>query len=825
MQQRSQWFIYRLFDRDAETGKYHKSPIDPRTRMKPAKGSGGLTMCTDWHTVSQVGAELQAAASPGERYLPGYWFTADDPFWFLDIDGCLIDNAWSPLALELLAQFPNALRQTSSSGRGLQVIGSGTVPPHSCKNAALGLEFYTADRGVALALTHVSGDVTADCTAAVAALVAKYFQRKAAANDAAWTDAPVWFTWYPNLEAGVTDYMRGVSHFTRMMNGDDQRPDESQVDWDLFCELLRLAGGNCQAVLEFARDDDRLDTLRARRRHKWVDRNDYLPRTILKAFADIAADPPRDPRELIGPVVLPVGASLTPVTPTPPAMMPAQQAEPWPEPVDVFRELAAPVFDGTELPDELAEYSRLLAQHNGFDPGIGLHAALAVASMAIRDEMHLCVDSVTEWFEEARLWALIIAPPGAGKTPAQEPLIKPIEAIDTREYAEWRTAYDAWEATAKDERGPPPAQPRVLIADSTIARLSDVLVDNPRGVGLVVDEFSSWFGSLDIQAGGSAGGHDRGKALMLFEGGPHFIERVTRKTIRVPNWSAGILSGSTPAQMRIYQKHLPDDGLIQRFLTYLARDKIEGVAVDPQRMTAARVRYKQTIDRLWDLCPHAGMIQMSPEAREFFTLWSSSVDRHKIAYRDLLPPLAGHVAKYGTLALRIALVLHCVKVVNAPPTSGNLHNAACRLLDLETMQQATRFIERSSVHAKAMYLGLSSDSGPVGVARQVARYILVHKAPENALARRDILRHVRAYEGANEGVQAAAMRFLEDMGWVCPTDSGQRRATGPTRFEVNPRIATVFAVQAAKETERRELARQLIGRAATERRERKVQEP
>ncbi len=492
----------------------------------------------------------------------------------------------------------------------------------------------------------------------------------------------------------------------------------------------------------------------------------------------------------------------------------------WPEPLDVFKELSAPAFSGYELPPALAEYPLLISQETGFDPGIGLNAALSVASMAINDCVKVCANSATKWTESARLWVLVIAPPGTGKTPAQAPLIEPLWAIHKKLYDEWLAAMDAWNAIPKKTRPRnPPVALRVLLTDTTIAKLSDVLVANPRGIGLVVDEFSSWLGALDMQAGAGAGGHDRGEALMLFEGKPHQTERVLRGSIYVPNWSAGILTASTPSQMQRYSKHLPEDGLIQRFVPYFARDKAISIAVDPQQMDGARQRYETTIQKLWDLRPLTGMVQMTPEAKSYFMEWSAGIGNHVKAYRELLPPLAGHISKYASIALRVALTLHCVKIVNGPPAAHGMYDVASRSLDLATITASTEYLAAIAVHAKVMYQDLNGGSPAIVVARDVARYLMVRKEPESHLARRDLLRHVNGYTTAPEAVQRDAMRLLEEMGWVRVTEGGRLRDTGPTRYATNPRIATVFKAQAIAEAARRAVAMELIGAAAKKKRE------
>ena len=166
-----QFIAYRLVPRPS--GKADKLPIDYRTGAMPPKGTGGAHWPEAWGSFDDVAA---VAALLGPGYGVGFVFTERDPFWFLDIDGAYQGGQWSPLACELLAMFPEAAVEVSSSGTGLHVFGSGPVPPHGCRNQALGLEFYTSGRFVALTGTHARGSAAAQYPEAVAALVARYFR-------------------------------------------------------------------------------------------------------------------------------------------------------------------------------------------------------------------------------------------------------------------------------------------------------------------------------------------------------------------------------------------------------------------------------------------------------------------------------------------------------------------------------------------------------------------------------------------------------------------------------------------------------------------------
>lgn len=304
MQPYAQWFIYRLHHRDAN-GKYQKEPIDARTRAKPLRDCGGIKMCADWATVAQVAAELQASAPVGEFYVPGFYFTASDPFWFLDIDGCVIRDAqgqlaWSSLAIELLNAFPNAARERSSSQQGWHVIGSGKAPKHACKNISNKVEFYTEDRGVALTGIDASGNAAADYSTSLPWLIERFFQLNATSDRGAeWTSEPR-ADWHgPDDDAALINIalrtrspgaVFGVkASFKDLWNANETKlarayPSPSGDTWDrsgadqaLANHLAFYTGCNCERMERLMRESPLT-------RDKW-DRADYLRNTILKACA------------------------------------------------------------------------------------------------------------------------------------------------------------------------------------------------------------------------------------------------------------------------------------------------------------------------------------------------------------------------------------------------------------------------------------------------------------------------------------------------------------------------------------------------------------
>jgi len=95
-----------------------------------------------------MGAAVVAAR--GDGWCLGFVFTKALDRWFLDIDGCLVDGQWSPLTVDLCTRLTGCAIEASISGTGLHIFGRGPIPDHSCRNQALGLEFYSEGRFVAL---------------------------------------------------------------------------------------------------------------------------------------------------------------------------------------------------------------------------------------------------------------------------------------------------------------------------------------------------------------------------------------------------------------------------------------------------------------------------------------------------------------------------------------------------------------------------------------------------------------------------------------------------------------------------------------------------
>ncbi len=176
MKHLQRWIHWRLEDRPGEP-KPAKVPFDYQAgkRIDPHDPAGWMT---------------HGDATATDRPL-GFVFVETDGYFFLDIDACLVDGAWTDYAVRLVNRFDGALVETSHSGDGLHVVGrySGICPAHGTRNRETHSELYTDRRFMAIG-SQQRGDPETDCTSALAVLAAQYFPALDPGTPSAWTSGP-----------------------------------------------------------------------------------------------------------------------------------------------------------------------------------------------------------------------------------------------------------------------------------------------------------------------------------------------------------------------------------------------------------------------------------------------------------------------------------------------------------------------------------------------------------------------------------------------------------------------------------------------------------
>jgi len=183
--QYNQFVIWQAIPSKTKPGKFEKITINPATLFPHNAHDPSI-----WYDAASA---IAIAANLGDTFSIGFVFTANDPFWFFDLDNCTTpDNQWTPETLAFIAHFTGAAVEVSISGKGLHIIGSGaaSLPEHGTNNKHIGHQFYSHKRFVALTGNQTSGDAAFDASHLLPDFAAYYFPPTTATISAEWTTEP-----------------------------------------------------------------------------------------------------------------------------------------------------------------------------------------------------------------------------------------------------------------------------------------------------------------------------------------------------------------------------------------------------------------------------------------------------------------------------------------------------------------------------------------------------------------------------------------------------------------------------------------------------------
>lgn len=288
-----QFIMYRLVPK--ANGKADKLPCDYRT--------GKVVSAHDPQYWTDSATAEATAAAWGSEWGVGFVFTESDPFWFVDIDACLVDGAWSPIAIELLTLFTGCAVEVSSSLKSLHIFGSGKPPAHSCRNDELGLEFYSSGRFVALTGLNALGNCLADASAILPAFVAKYFPADTSVIDhIGWTSGPVPEWHGPTDDAALlmkamrpspTSAFTGKAGFADLWTGNEAALAKSYPDKSGEGKPYNASAADAALAQHLAfwtgRDAERIERLMRQSalvRDKWDSHTTYLREFTIQGAVD-----------------------------------------------------------------------------------------------------------------------------------------------------------------------------------------------------------------------------------------------------------------------------------------------------------------------------------------------------------------------------------------------------------------------------------------------------------------------------------------------------------------------------------------------------------
>ena len=478
------------------------------------------------------------------------------------------------------------------------------------------------------------------------------------------------------------------------------------------------------------------------------------------------------------------------------------------DPIDIFAEFPVPPIRREMLPDAIADYAFDQGELVGVEPAMIAIPSLVACAAALHDGVQLQVKRhETGWRESARLWCAVVGNPSIKKSPSIAKAISRVRKINAdlaegnkKILAQHASEMEAFKEAKKEakktgETVNAPEQPqlqRLVVQDTTVEALSEVLKDNPRGILCLQDELSGWFGSMDAYSGGKAGGKDRAHWLEAYNGGGRTVDRVMRGSINIPNWSVSMIGGIQPDAIRRIAQNMTDDGLMQRFMIIVGRNAKE---YDRAEDSAAHDRYRALVDHLHVIQPVKTPVTMSEEAhaiREDLNQYTADL----MEFGTLPGGLISHLGKWSGLFARLTLLFHAIEchTLSVHPATRQVTGDTARRVDL----LMRKFL---LPHALAYYTDILGAASELEHARWIAGHILSKGL--QVLQNRDLMLHYKQWRGLDDWKRQKVMQVLQDMGWLVPVEDARETRRGAHTWAVVSSVHTKFATKAQDEAEKR----------------------
>jgi putative DNA primase/helicase len=172
-------------------------------------------------------------------------------------------------------------------------------------------------------------------------------------------------------------------------------------------------------------------------------------------------------------------------------------------------------------------------------------------------------------------------------------------------------------------------------------------------------------------------------------------------------------------------------------------------------------------------------LRFSDEAQELFYIWWPELEG-KVRGGDLHPALAAHLSKYRSLMPSLALLFEL---------ADNENLDAATEVSLAHASQAAAWCAYLEAHARRIYGCIVSPE--LHAARELAEKIRQGRLPPE-FSTRDV--YLKGWSGLGTPDEArAALRILEDFGWVRPATGGDSQGRPSERWLINPGASEVKA--------------------------------
>jgi hypothetical protein len=452
----------------------------------------------------------------------------------------------------------------------------------------------------------------------------------------------------------------------------------------------------------------------------------------------------------------------------------------WEPPVPLSVPPAAGPFPLEVLPTSLKDLVLLAADALNCPPdyvavpSLVLAGSAAGASRAVRIK--------PGYTERPALFAVVVGPPGRGKTPALNLVCAPVYDEEAKRRKEHATAV----ANCGEDDDKPTLE-SLYVSDVTTERVASKLADSPRGLALIRDELSGWVDSMDQYKPGGKG-HDRQFYLSAWSGHSIVVDRANAKheplSIRHP--FLAVVGGIQPDLFyKLRGERRAADGFLDRLLFAFPTptpDAGENWSDVPDK---ALETWKNALAKLWGLemvSEDSGVLRpfcvsLTAEGR---TGWKAFTDdlAKEVNGADFPECLQGPWAKLKGYGARLALVVQLLRWAYGETADQDVNG--------ESMARAAKLVDYFKSNARKAYAVMEADPGTAD-ANRVLRCLAKHPKLERFVRSELYRNHLRGTFKRPEALDDP-LRLLEVHGYLRGTlpYGPDHRGAKPIVYEVNP---------------------------------------
>ncbi|WP_304525734.1 YfjI family protein [Halomonas sp. I5-271120] len=363
-----------------------------------------------------------------------------------------------------------------------------------------------------------------------------------------------------------------------------------------------------------------------------------------------------------------------------------------PKPLPTSLPPVAP-FDSRMLPEAVRDYVMDVADRQQSPPDFVAVATICGLAALLGRKLLIRPKQNDDWTVTPNQWGIIIGRPSAMKSPSIKEALRPLDNIERQARQQQQQESKAFAAESKlceferkeveltakglfkegkrqqalkllagTETKKLPTRQRIIVNDTTVEKLGELLNENANGLLLVRDELAGWLSKLaqdDYQV-------DRAFYLECFDGnGRYTYDRIGRGTIEIENCTLSLVGGIQPSKLaqlvRAAIRGTVDDGLVQRLqLAVWPDDPGSWRWRDRAPNAQARERFDQAFEKLHGL-PFPAQDKQPPiwrftaAAQTMFVDWMERLQAQ--ARRcDIHPALESHLLKMPQTVAGLALL-------------------------------------------------------------------------------------------------------------------------------------------------------------------------